>query len=90
MWPVLVPGQCYTTRRNVEPAVDDIVIAQHPTDSSQTIVKRIVAISEQQSANSNGSRPFADSHLLFTLAGTVSWSSTFTVTRPQIFGVLVL
>ncbi len=78
MWPELVPGQRYTARRDVEPKLGDIVVAQHPTDSSQTIVKRVASI-----IPSSDIRP-----LTFRLSGTVSWSSTFKVSRPQILGVI--
>lgn len=74
MWPVLVPGKRYAARRDGELHVNDVVVAIHPSDPAQTIVKRVSAIS-------NG---------VYTLSGTVSWSSTFEVTRQQILGVLVL
>lgn len=108
MWPVLVPGRRYTARRGAEPRVGDIVVAQHPTDSSTTIVKRVTAIqasSEQphfavlrrgrQAVSSKGTAvsdrsPFTAHRSLFTLTGTVSWSSTFTVPRSAILGVVVI
>lgn len=92
MWPVLVPGQRYLARRDLDPKLGDIVVARHPYNSSTTIVKRVVKIqanSKQRSANRR-SEPFTIHDSRFTLSGTVSWSSTSTVTRPQILGVIEL
>lgn len=74
MWPVLIPGKRYIARRDQEPAVGDIVVAINPNDAANTIVKRLTVI--------NGDK--------YQLVGTVSWSSTFAVTRQQILGVLTL
>jgi hypothetical protein len=93
MWPVLVPGKHYTARRDLEPKTGDVVVATNPRDASQTIVKRVTAIQENRQPKTvqrktkrfsvNGSRFPA-----YTLSGTVSWSSSFEVTRPQILGVI--
>ena len=72
MWPVLVPGKHYVARRDVEPAVGDIAVATHPYDPTQTIVKRVSAIADGN----------------YTLTGTVSWSSSFSVPRSAIMGVI--
>jgi len=73
MWPVLVPGKRYKADRDLEPRVGDIVVAQHPTDPSTTIVKRVATII--------GGR--------YSLVGTVSWSANITVERSQILGVVI-
>ncbi len=74
LWPDLVPGKRYVARRDVEPQLGDIVVATNLNDPSQAIVKRVSAINDG----------------LYTLSGTVSWSATFTVARPQIIGVVEL
>lgn len=82
MWPMLVPGQRYTARRNVEPVVGDIVVAKHPDDSSTTIVKRVTRIVIDPTYDLPTTT--------YELSGTISWSSQLVVSRPQILGVLVL
>lgn len=79
MWPVLVPGKRYMARRDAEPNLGDIVVAMNPSDPSQTIVKRVSGMTHPESPMTH-----------YSLIGTVSWSSTFVVARPEILGVLML
>lgn len=79
MWPVLIPGRHYTAHSNAEPVIGDIVVAQHPNDASTTIIKRLTAITHLQTQVPH-----------YHLESTVSWGSTFTVSRQQILGVINL
>ena len=92
MWPALIPGRRYTAQSGVEPQINDIVVAKHPHDPSSTIVKRVseIQVSSEQQGVRSGSKPFTVHRSLFTLTGTVSWSSRFTVDRTAIVGVISL
>ena len=73
MWPVLVPGKTYWASSLVPLAVGKIVVAQNPVNSKTYLIKKIHSLSGSQ----------------LKLAGTVSWSSSPTVDRQNVLGVLI-
>jgi len=74
LWPKLIPGKMYYASNLRQPKEGRYVVFKNPRNKNESFIKKVSRIVDDA----------------YFVEGTVSWSSSFTISRSDIIGTLIL